>query len=159
VPQTARSINGFVHMGPRQRQFSDLRKHAGGAGMNLNHMRPGYQSVAKSIGYALTLEHPDAWQGLPVILRARLDERERGMMAYTSLRAMDADNAAAVARAFLGGSGMPGAPLFNHMDEAAFWADMAEPAELDAYALASFNRMAPARQTAFLNFIQRRAAA
>jgi hypothetical protein len=127
--------------------------------MTLNHMRPAYQSVAKSIGYALTLEHPDAWQGLPVILRARLDERERGMMAYTSLRAMDADNAAAVAGAFLGGAGMPGAPLFNHMDEAAFWADMAEADELDAYCLASFNRMAPARQTAFLNFIQRRAAA
>ncbi len=122
-------------------------------------MHPAYQSVATSICYALTLENPDAWQGLPVILRARLDERERGMLAYMSLRSMDADNAAAVAGAFVGGAGMPGAPLFNHMDQAVFWADMAEPAELDAYALASFNRMAPARQTAFINFIQKRAAA
>ncbi|WP_386683002.1 hypothetical protein [Loktanella sp. R86503] len=127
--------------------------------MNLNHMNPAHQSVARSICYALTLENPDSWQGLPVILRARLDERERGMLAYMSLRSMDADNAATVAGAFVGGAGMPGAPLFNHMDQAAFWADMAEPAELDAYALASFNRMAPARQAAFIHYIQRRDAA
>ena len=54
---------------------------------------------------------------------------------------------------------MPQAPLFNHMDQAAFWADMAEPDELDAYCLASFNRMHPARQSAFLAFVQRKAAA
>jgi hypothetical protein len=51
------------------------------------------------------------------------------------------------------------APLFNYMDQAAFWADMATPDELDAYALASFNRMAPQRQAAFLGFVQGRAAA
>lgn len=56
-------------------------------------------------------------------------------------------------------AGMPQAPLFNHMDQAAFWADMAEPVELDAYCLASFNRMHPARQSAFLAFVQRGQAA
>jgi hypothetical protein len=126
---------------------------------HLEHMHPAYQSVAKSICCALTLQHPDAWQGLPVILTACLDERERAMLAYMTLRAMDAESVAAVSGAFMGRAGMPGAPLFNHMDQAAFWADMAESAELDAYALASFNRMAPARQAAFLNFIQRRATA
>ena len=125
----------------------------------LEHMHPAHQSVAKAICCALTLEHADAWAGLPVILRARLDERERGALAYVALRAMDAENATRVAEAFAGGAGMPGAPLFSHMDQAAFWADFAAPAELDAYCLASFNRMAPARQAAFLNFIQRRAAA
>jgi hypothetical protein len=45
------------------------------------------------------------------------------------------------------------------MDQAVFWADMAEADELDAYCLASFNRMAPQRQAAFLGFIQGRAAA
>ena len=122
-------------------------------------MHPAHQSVAKAICYALTLEHADAWAGLPVILRARLTERELGALAYVALRAMDADNAAQVAGAFGGGAGMPGAPFLNHMDQAAFWADMAVPGELDAYCLASFNRMAPTRQAAFLNFIQRRAAA
>jgi hypothetical protein len=126
---------------------------------SLEHMPTAYRAVARSICYALTLDHPDAWAGLPVIMWARLDERERGMLAYVSLLAMDAENAERVAEAFLGGAGMPGAPLFNHMDEAAFWSDMAEPSELDAYCLASFNRMAPARQTAFLNFIQRGVAA
>ena len=135
----------------------------------LEPMHPAHQSVARAICYALTLEHSDAWAGLPVILRARLDERERGALAYVALRAMDAENAAQVAGAFIasgklchlntGGAGMPGAPLFSHMDQAAFWADLAAPAELDAYCLASFNRMAPARQAAFLNYIQRRAAA
>ena len=114
----------------------------------------------------MTFAYADAWAGLPAILRAHLNERQRGALAYVALRAMDAENAAQIACHFssrqvgdLGGAGMPGAPLFNHMDEASSWADMAEPAELDAYALASFNRMAPARQAAFLNFIQRRAAA
>jgi hypothetical protein len=45
------------------------------------------------------------------------------------------------------------------MDDAAFWADMAEPGELEAYCLASFKRMIPARQMDFLAFVQRRAAA
>jgi hypothetical protein len=126
---------------------------------SLERMPTAYRAVARSICDALTLEHPDAWAGLQMILWACLDERERGMLAYVAMYAMDAENVAKVADALTNGAGMPGAPFFNHMDEAAFWSDMAEPAELDAYALASFNRMAPARQAAFLNFIQRRAAA
>jgi hypothetical protein len=54
---------------------------------------------------------------------------------------------------------MPLPPLVNYMNEASFWADRAAPTELDAYCLATFNRMAPDRQAAFLDFIQRRAAA
>lgn len=121
--------------------------------MTLDHMRPAYQSVATSIGYALTLEHPDAWQGLPVILRARLDERERGMMAYTSLRAMDADNAESVVRAAMGGADGPLPTFLAPMDDARFWASMANRLELKAYVLAAFEAMAQTDQAAFLDHV------
>ncbi len=51
-------------------------------------------------------------------------------------------------------AGLPISYLFSVMDEAAFWADMAAPEELDAYCLASFQRMRPERQKAFLEFVQ-----
>jgi len=52
----------------------------------------------------------------------------------------------------------PPIPAFDGMmAEATFWANMASRAELDAYALACFSRMAPPRQVAFLAHVQRRA--
>ena len=91
----------------------------------------------------------------------RLDDAERVGMAYAALRSLNPDHVEDTIGAALGGSGVgvPQAPLFNHMDQAVFWADMAEADELDAYCLASFNRMAPPRQSAFLGFVQGRAAA
>ena len=56
-------------------------------------------------------------------------------------------------------AGMPGAPLFGIMHEAAFWADMATPAELKAYALASYARMSAPVQRDFLAYVQRGVAA
>ncbi|MFZ3583992.1 hypothetical protein ACOI1H_17725 [Loktanella sp. DJP18] len=122
-------------------------------------MHPAHQSVARAICYALTLDHVDAWAVLPVILQARLDERERSALAYVALRSMEEENAAKVAGAFASGHTMPLPPLVNYMDEASFWANRAAPAELDAYCLATFNLMTPDRQAAFVDFIQRRAAA
>lgn len=118
--------------------------------------------VSKSLGFALWLDGADEWFGLSVILQARLAPRQRAALAYAALRSLDHDHASMTAQAFFGGgAGQPIAPLFNSMDEAVFWADMAAPAELDAYALASFNRMAKARQAAFLDYVggNRRAAA
>lgn len=54
--------------------------------------------------------------------------------------------------------GMPIAPLLSAMDEAAFWADLATPVELKAYALACFNRLSVTDQGAFLAYVQRGAA-
>jgi hypothetical protein len=122
----------------------------------LTHMNPAHQSVARSICYALTLETPDAWQGLPVILRARLDERERGMMAYMSLRSMDADNAAKVAEAVLGNAGSPLPTLISSMDDARFWASLAARQELKAFALAAFEMMGQRDQIAFLDHVTER---
>ena len=55
------------------------------------------------------------------------------------------------------GAGQPRPPLFSVMDEAAEWADFAVTAELKAYALACFNRMRPADQSAFLAYVGRAA--
>jgi hypothetical protein len=52
-------------------------------------------------------------------------------------------------------AGRPVVPLFNFMHEASVWADLAGPNELDAYCLASFNRMERAHQIAFLSHAQR----
>lgn len=52
-------------------------------------------------------------------------------------------------------AGHPTPPLLGIMDAAAWWADFALPIELDAYALACFNRMTPQRRTAFLNYVGR----
>jgi hypothetical protein len=97
---------------------------------------------------------------LSLILRARLSDRQRAALAFMALKSLDQDDATLTTETALsGGAGQPMAPLFNYMDQAVFWADMAEADALDAYCLASFNRMAPQRQAAFLGFIQGRAAA
>ncbi len=112
------------------------------------------------LGYVLTLGTQDAWFGLVPVLVARLTVAERVSLAFMALKALDADDATLTAKAALDrGAGMPIVPLFSHMDGATHWADMAEPDELDAYVLASFNRMAPPRQAAFLDYVQGRAAA
>lgn len=56
-------------------------------------------------------------------------------------------------------AGMPGAPLFSFMDQANWWADWASEPELKAYLLASWTRLSPKAQAAFLRHIERGAAA
>lgn len=121
-------------------------------------------SVSRSLGYCLHLDDLDAWLGFAVILRARLSATERAALAYAALKALPMQDANAVAGAALGNAtptaaGQPVAPLFNYMDEAAFWADMAEPDEREAYCLAGFKAMPCERQAAFLDFVQGRQAA
>lgn len=124
------------------------------------HIPDAIKRATRSIGVALWLDNPDTWFGLPVILRARLTERERAALAFMALKSLDPDNAVKVAEGVIGGgAGQPQAPLFDCMDQAAFWADMADPEELEAYCLASFNAMPRGRQAAFLNFVQRGQAA
>ncbi len=129
--------------------------------MNISTQIPdNIKSVCRSIGYAAWLDSTNAWSGLPVILRARLDARQRVALAFMALKALDRDDAVNAAEAALGtGAGHPPAPFSSFMDEAAFWADYADPEELDAYCLASFKRMKPARQAAFLEHVKRRQAA
>ena len=109
---------------------------------------------------ALTLGDHDAWFGASAIWTARLDAPECVALAFAALKSLSPDKARLTAQSALSsGAGQPIAPLFNHMDEAAFWADMAEPDELRAYALACFNRMSHPEQVAFLAYVQPKVAA
>ena len=51
-------------------------------------------------------------------------------------------------------AGMPVAPLFSFMDQAAFWADFSPVPELKAYLLACYNRLPRADQLAFLAYVR-----
>jgi len=121
-----------------------------------------YQRVAKMLVCALQLTETDVsvWHGLTKVLSARLSPKERGALAWAVLRALTPEQIIATVEVVLPqGAGQPVPPLFNYMDQAAFWADMAAPDELEAYCFNSFNRMPAKRQAAFLDFVQGRAAA
>lgn len=124
------------------------------------HMPDRYKRVARMLGFALLLETPVDWQGFGQAIASHLTGKQRSALALMALRSLEPDDAALVANtAVPDKSSDPIAPLFNHMDEAAFWADMAEPTALEAYCLASFNAMTGPRQAAFLDFVQGRRAA
>lgn len=123
--------------------------------MSISHLK-----AVRSFGYALFLGQESAFWGLVPVFTARLTPPERKALAFMTLKSIDHEEAVMTAEAALFmGAGQPQPPLFSFMDQAAFWADLAEPDELDAYCLASFNRMRATRQAAFLEFVQRRAAA
>ena len=121
------------------------------------HIPDNLKRASRSIAYAAWLDTYDDWHGLPVVLHARLTTRQRAALAFMALKSLDRVDAVQVAESALAeGAGQPIAPLFNAMDEAAFWADMAAPDELEAYCLASFNAMPAPRKAAFLDFVQGR---
>lgn len=128
---------------------------------NAKHMPDAYKRVARMVVYALLLgEDTENWHGLTVVLTARLTLQERAAMAWAVLRSLTPEQVVAVAETVLpDGTSAPIAPLFNCMNEAAFWADIAEPEALEAYCLASFRAMPAPRKAAFLKFVQGRAAA
>lgn len=124
------------------------------------HIPADIKKVSRCVGYAAWLDSPDAWLGLPVVLASRLEPHQRAALAYAALRSLDPEQGAAVCDAVLPSDAeQPQAPLLGFMDQAAFWADMAEPDELAAYCLASFDAMPRGRQAAFLEHVQGRAAA
>ena len=130
------------------------RKHSFSA-----QMKPAHLKAVRMLGYALTLGDLDGWDGLSAVLAARLDPKERAALAFAALKALDPETAQMTAEAALDkGAGSPLPPLIDPVDEAAFWADVADTEELDAYAVAIFNAMSGPKQRAFLNFAGRDAA-
>jgi hypothetical protein len=124
------------------------------------HMPDAYKRAARALGFSLLLNTADAWHGLTIVLSARLTWEQRAALAWSSLRALPPETVVEVTNAVCPKhTAPPLPPLISYMDEATFWADMAEPEALEAYCLASFDRMAPARQSAFLNHVMGRAAA
>ena len=124
------------------------------------HMPDAYKRVARMVGYCLLLgDDADNWHGLTDVLTERLTMRQRAAMAWAVLRSLPPETVADVANTVLPqGAGMPIAPFIDPVDEASFWADMATPDELDAYAVAIFNAMSGGKRRAFLDFAGRAAA-
>ncbi len=123
------------------------------------YMKPEHKRLSRMLGYCLTLGTAEAWAGFSFVAAARLEATERAALGFAALGSLDADQARMTAAAVLGEAGDPLPPFLGGMEDAVHWADWASPAELDAYCLAAFRRMAPDRQAAFLRFVQRRAAA
>ena len=108
----------------------------------------------RMLGYALTLQDYDAWEGASAVWQARLTETERAALAWAALRSLDEDHAREVAYTVIQGAGAPLPPFISPMDEASFWADIASESELKAYALACFNRLSKRDQRAFLSHVR-----
>lgn len=58
-----------------------------------------HERVSRMIGYALALGVGDfdTWAGAALVLRARLEPKERGALAVTALRSLDLEDARRVA--------------------------------------------------------------
>ncbi len=55
--------------------------------------KPEHKRVCRSIGYALTLDSSAAWEGVAMILVARLTAKERAALAYAALVSLDDQDA------------------------------------------------------------------
>lgn len=116
--------------------------------------------AVKTLAYVLKSGTAGAWHGLVTVLSTRLSKQELKALALVVLEALDRDDASQVAEAVLyGGAGQPQPPLFSYMDQAAFWAEMAEPEEIEAYLIVTYGAMPRSRQVDFLNYVQKRRAA
>lgn len=124
------------------------------------HMPDRYRRVARTIGLCLFSGRSyENCHGLSVVLTARLEPHERAALGWAVLRSMTPEQAMDVLNTALPNrAGQPIAAFYDPVDEAANWAEMADPDELDAYAVAVFNAMPRSRKRAFLDFAGRAAA-
>lgn len=137
-------------------------RDAGGKATSLSRlMKREHLKMTRMLGYSLVLRTAEAWQGFTLVAAIRLDVEERVALACAALRSLDPETAALTVEAAFaseGSGGMPDAPFTDFEDEAAFWADRAEPNELAAYAVAIFLSMPKPKRRAFLDFAERHVA-
>lgn len=116
-----------------------------------------HKRASRMLGYALVLNDANAWQGASDVFAARLEQGELIGLAFAALRALEPEPRQAVFDlAHWGeteGAGPPLPPWFNVMDDARWWAGCASRRERKAYALASFEAMAPQDRAAFLEHV------
>ncbi|MEP2027160.1 MAG: hypothetical protein ABJI96_00465 [Paracoccaceae bacterium] len=120
---------------------------------------PDHKSAVRTFGNALTLGDSEAWLGAIRVFEARLTDHELAAASYALLKAQCPDNVALITDAVLGHKDTPLPPLLSEMDEATFWADIADPGYIKACVLAGYNRMPVRDQAAFIEYVQGRAAA
>jgi hypothetical protein len=122
-------------------------------------MKRPHLGATRMLGYALTLHDYETWEAASAVWQARLSPEECAALAWAALRALDLDHAREVANTVIQDAGAPLPPFISPMDEAAYWADIASPEELEAYCLATFQAMPRGRRAAFLDHVQGRQAA
>ncbi len=116
--------------------------------MERRHLR-----AVRMLGYCLVLDTSDDWLGLSAVLAVRLTPRERAALAFAVLRSMAPEHGIAAAQAALAdGAGAPLAPLFDVADEAMFWASIASPEDINAYAVATFKAMSRSKRRDFIDY-------
>lgn len=116
-------------------------------------------SAVRALGYALHLGEAETWRTFTEITVCRLAPHERASLAVSALDGLPQDHFDTVLAAFSGRAGFPVPALMTDFEEAAHWADHADSDELEAYCLATFNRMSPPSRAAFVSYVSEREAA
>lgn len=117
-------------------------------------IKPSHLKATRMLGYALTLNDAPCWDGASLVWQVRLSVAERSAIASAALRSLDFDQALEIADAVFCGAGAPLPPLLDPVSEALSWANYATPAEIDAYAMATFNALCPSRRREFIDFVK-----
>ena len=117
--------------------------------------------ACRMVGYALHLgaDDFDGWMQAAFVWRARLSAQERAALAYAAMRALDPEDAAAVADAALGADGPATSvplPPINSAD-VELWAETSGADALEAYAEAAMLHMPAAARDDLLHRMRRAA--
>lgn len=113
------------------------------------------------IGFALTLSNdPEVWDGVSLVLRARLTRDERARLFRAVLTSTHPDDViAALSDKLPDIMAGPPLPVLDVIDDdARWWADLASLPELKAWLAACFVRLPVRDQQQFLASAMRRAA-
>lgn len=121
-------------------------------------MKRPHLGATRMLGYALTMHDYETWEAASAVWQARLTPEECAALAWAALRALDEDHAREVANTVLDGAGAPLPPFTSPTDDAAWWAGIASPEEIDAYAVATFNALSPAKRRHFIDYAREVAA-
>ena len=89
---TSAKVNGAKTIVAVQNQHQNCttKTHANATSL---YAKDAHTRIAKAIGYTLTLGTSKAWEGLSLILMARLSKAERAALAYSALISLDEDTA------------------------------------------------------------------
>ena len=120
------------------------------------HIKKAHQSVGNTIMYALALTGERAWATAADIMRRRLTASERAALAWATMQSLSKDQALCVVEGLdhFQGAGHPDVCLSDPASDAGWWASAASNEEIEAYAVAAVNRMAPTRRREFIEYLK-----
>lgn len=113
-----------------------------------------HKRASKALGLALFQGTDHAWRLTAEIWHLRLTADERYALALAALTTLPPDDMLEAVTAVLGGAGMPLPPFLEPLAEAQWWADIASPAELDAYLVAIFAALPKRKKRDFIEYAQ-----